>query len=135
MGVGLPLKVDPQTLNFDQAIYARNLVDVDCAGSLPKKLLVTVKCLEKKIDIDFFIMVSYEKVPKYCDFCSIIGHDNVTCRKHPTRNFTRRSRIVQEFNGTNSKQLETYKENRVIARQNKHGNEVITVREENPPAN
>lgn len=80
MGVGLLLKVDPQTLNLDQALYVRVLVNVDCARPLPKKTLVTMKNLEKKINIIFF-SIFYEKLPKYYQICNVIGHEQLDYRK------------------------------------------------------
>lgn len=77
MGVGLPLKVDTQTLYLDQALHARILVDVDCTKVLPDRLVVTVKNEAKRLVITFFVSVEYENAPKYCRFCCVMRSKTV----------------------------------------------------------
>lgn len=54
-GVGLPWKIDRQTLNLSQGIYARILVEVDLVNPLPERLLVTRRDKEGNVMEDFFL--------------------------------------------------------------------------------
>lgn len=65
------------TLNFNKAIYARIMVDVDCATTLPKKLLITIK----NININFFISVAYKSIQKFCNLCCVLVHDEKVYRR------------------------------------------------------
>lgn len=65
---GLPLKIDRQTLNLENCIFARLLVDVDLRNKLPEEVLV------KRQHSNFFVTLVYEKVPNFCEKCCNIGH-------------------------------------------------------------
>lgn len=86
---GIPLKIDTQTLKFENCIFARLLVDVDLRNELPEKVLV------KRKNSNFFVSIVYEKVPNFCPkYCSI-GHDIENCRRED------RERTQERKNGSN----------------------------------
>lgn len=66
----MPLKVDPLTLQRQTLLYSRVLLDVDCLVGLPSKLLVQ----RKSIGVKFYINITYENPPHFCEHCSTIRH-------------------------------------------------------------
>lgn len=48
-GIGMPLKIDRLTLDWYQGMFARVYVDVDLSKSLPERILVTLKNIEKSV--------------------------------------------------------------------------------------
>lgn len=50
----MPLKIDPLIFYWYQGMFARIYVNVDLSKPLPKKNLVALKNLEKRIDVKFF---------------------------------------------------------------------------------
>lgn len=78
-GAGMPLKVDPLTLQRRSGLYCRVLLDVDLLNALPDKILVQ----RKSAGVEFFTNVVYEKLPQYCSYCGTIGHNVAICRRKP----------------------------------------------------
>ncbi|KAK9931810.1 hypothetical protein M0R45_019073 [Rubus argutus] len=74
-GVGVPIKIDPNTLDRKYGLFARVLVDVDLSANLPPELVVKRKNGETVVQ-----GVDYEKLPDLCSHCSNIGHHVSTCK-------------------------------------------------------
>ncbi|XP_026459817.1 uncharacterized protein LOC113360529 [Papaver somniferum] len=66
--IGTPVKVDEVTLNYENGLYARVLVDIDLAQKIPNKLWIKNKYG------GFMQNVLLTKLPKFCPNCKIIGH-------------------------------------------------------------
>lgn len=73
-GTGLPLKIDEKTSAIEHGLFARVLVEIDLAGSLPERILV------KRRRLNFFVNITYEKLPYFCTYCSSIGHSIEACK-------------------------------------------------------
>lgn len=54
----MPLKIDPLTLDWYQGMFVRVYADVDLGEPLQKRILVTLKNVEQKIDVNFFCFSS-----------------------------------------------------------------------------
>lgn len=76
-GAVTTLRIDPKTIHKQTGLYSRVLVDVDYSWELPEQTLVQ----RKAVGYDFFINVSYEKVPQSCHVCGNSGHSVANCRK------------------------------------------------------
>lgn len=79
-GIGLPLKIDPLSLNLYCGMYARVLVDVDLTQPLPERILVKMIDIENRLDISFFVPVFYELLPKFCINCVAFTHSTDDCK-------------------------------------------------------
>lgn len=75
-GVGVPVKIDHNTLDCKVGLFARILVDVDLSSDLPQELVV-----KRKNGETFIQSVNYEKLPDLCSHCGNVGH-RVTACKH-----------------------------------------------------
>lgn len=75
-GVGIPLQIDRKTITKEFGLYARILVDVDLARELTEQILVTRR------NFEFFVSIEYEKCPRYCHGCGVIGHGMEDCKKN-----------------------------------------------------
>ena len=77
--VGTPICVDSVTskpaLERTFGHFARVLVDLDLSKELKYEVLV-----ERK-GFAFFVELEYEKLPEFCDYCKLVGHNSVVCRK------------------------------------------------------
>ena len=73
--IGHPLKIDNATLNGDYGHYARVLVDVD----LSKNLLESV--MMERDGFCFFVSITYENLPDFCNNCSAVGHSIGNCKR------------------------------------------------------
>lgn len=80
MGVGLPIKIDPLTLSLYHGLYARILVEVDLAKPITRRVLVTMKDASGDNEIEFFVEVVFENLPKFCEECKMVGHDVLGCK-------------------------------------------------------
>lgn len=74
-GIGLPIKIDPATLNRRVGLFARVLIDVDLSSNPPKQLLV-----ERANGESILLKLEFEKFPDLCASCGNIGHSIVACR-------------------------------------------------------
>lgn len=63
------------TLEKENCLFARVLVDVDFTNALPKRVLV------KRKQLNFFVDVSCEKLPHFCMNCNCIGHSMEVYRR------------------------------------------------------
>lgn len=68
--MGYPLKIAPLTINLYYRIYARVLVEIDLARPVPERIFVTKKEL-----FEFFVDIEFRTLPKFYNFCRIIGHE------------------------------------------------------------
>ena len=77
--VGTPICVDSVTskpaLERTFGHFVRVLVDIDLTKELKYEVLV-----ERK-GYAFFVEFEYENLPKFCDFCNMIGHNIQVCIK------------------------------------------------------
>lgn len=85
-GIGLPIKIDPHTISLYQGIYARILIEVDMARPLPDRILITKRNQNSQNDFEFFVNLTYESLPKFCQQCGSIGHDLNACRRREEAN-------------------------------------------------
>ncbi|XP_058726093.1 uncharacterized protein LOC131597408 [Vicia villosa] len=77
--IGSPICMDETTTKsmFDRSFghFARIMVDLDLIGNLRNNILI-----ERK-NFAFFVDVTYENIPDFCDHCKIIGHNLANYRK------------------------------------------------------
>ncbi|KAK2661721.1 hypothetical protein Ddye_000295 [Dipteronia dyeriana] len=67
--IGIPLKIDKNTLDGQLNHYARVLIDIDHATPLEDTLMVELG------DTYVFISLMYEKQSEFCASCSSVGHN------------------------------------------------------------
>lgn len=79
-GMGFPLRIYKNTLNHDFGIYARLLVEVDCSSTLPEKIMVE----RKKDNYNFFMHITYEKVPNFYYNYQQLGYSSTYYRRRGT---------------------------------------------------
>ncbi|XP_026398985.1 uncharacterized protein LOC113294824 [Papaver somniferum] len=72
--LGDPVKVDEATLNFENGMFARVLINIDLAKKIPHKLWIKTKFG------GFMQDVVLTKLPKFCQNCKIVGHLLSECR-------------------------------------------------------
>ncbi|XP_026383601.1 uncharacterized protein LOC113279106 [Papaver somniferum] len=84
-----PVKVDEATLNFENGLYARVLVNIDLAKKVPHKLWIKTKFG------GFMQDVMLTKLPKFCQNCKIVGHLLSECR---VKKVSQESSILQNNN-------------------------------------
>ncbi|XP_026459854.1 uncharacterized protein LOC113360570 [Papaver somniferum] len=72
--LGTPVKVDEVTLNYENGLYARVLVQIDLAKKIPSKIWIKTKYG------GFMQNVLLTKLPKFCPNCKIVGHTQPECR-------------------------------------------------------
>lgn len=73
-GVEVPLKFDITTINRDFRHYARILVDVNLASSLPEFVLLDMEGMEFEVEI------FYENLHLFCTAYKNIGHALSSCK-------------------------------------------------------
>ena len=76
-GVGIPLKIDQNTLEGKFGHYARILVDIDLSKELTDSLMI------ERLGHKFFISVEFENIPAFCRNCSMVGHSLANCKRNP----------------------------------------------------
>ncbi|XP_026383741.1 uncharacterized protein LOC113279254 [Papaver somniferum] len=72
--IGVPIKVDAATLQYQSGYYAKVLIEIDLAKTIPKKLWIITKFGA------FSQGVTLTKLPKFCIKCKILGHLTTECR-------------------------------------------------------
>ncbi|KAK3205056.1 hypothetical protein Dsin_019102 [Dipteronia sinensis] len=92
-GIGVPLRLDKATSDWDFVHYARVLVDVDVSSVLPTSVLLVRDEFHSS-----FIAIEYENLPTFCPTCYSIGHFPSSYRwnksfKVPLTNF---AKLTQE---------------------------------------
>ncbi|GER34212.1 zinc ion binding [Striga asiatica] len=76
---GTLLKVDDATLNKTRLQYARFCVALNLESPHPTS--IAISCGNKRVELT----IEFERLPKYCFYCSHVGHDDSTCYiKNPT---------------------------------------------------
>lgn len=74
-GIGVPVKIDHNTLERKFGLFARVLVDIDLSYDPPRELAVRRKNGETVI-----MEVEYERLPYLCSHCGNVGHMVTTCK-------------------------------------------------------
>ncbi|XP_061999475.1 uncharacterized protein LOC133716837 [Rosa rugosa] len=74
-GIGVPVKIDENTLHQRFGHYARVLVDIDLSSDPPSELVIKRACGEA-----YVISVEYERLPDICSHCGNVGHRVTACR-------------------------------------------------------
>ena len=73
---GKPIQCDQPTSNLSRMSYARVLVEIDLLEALRHSVEISLSegpTLHQK--------VVYENLPKYCNFCHVLGHSRLLCPK------------------------------------------------------
>lgn len=83
MGVSLSIKIDPLMISLSHGMYARVLVEVDLVRPLQERILVAKEDSNNGNEIEFFVVIEVEKLPKFCDLCIMIGYDYMIYRRTP----------------------------------------------------
>nr|TKS15655.1 hypothetical protein D5086_0000031150 [Populus alba] len=74
--IGKPIQCDQLTSNLSRMSYARVLVEIDLLEELCHSVEISLPdglTLHQK--------VVYETLPKYCNFCHVLGHSRLLCSK------------------------------------------------------
>ncbi|KAJ6925329.1 hypothetical protein NC651_009867 [Populus alba x Populus x berolinensis] len=74
--IGKPIQCDQFTSNLVRMSYARVLVEIDLLEELRHNVKISLpegSTLQQKI--------VYETLPKYCNFCHVLGHTRLLCSK------------------------------------------------------
>jgi len=74
--IGRPIQCDQLTSNLSRMSYARVLVEIDLLEELRHSVEITL--LE---GLTLHQKVVYETLPKYCNFCHVLGHTRLLCSK------------------------------------------------------
>lgn len=74
-GIGVPVKIDPNTLDRKYGLFARVLVDVDLSDNLPLEIVI-----KRKNGETFVQGVDYERLPDLCSHCGNVGHQVSNCK-------------------------------------------------------
>ncbi|XP_026416838.1 uncharacterized protein LOC113312291 [Papaver somniferum] len=74
IAIGTPIKVDAATLQYQSGYYAKVLIEIDLAKTIPNKLWIITKYEA------FSQGVTLTKLPKFCTKCKIVGHLTTECR-------------------------------------------------------
>ncbi|KAL0359941.1 UNVERIFIED_CONTAM: hypothetical protein Sradi_3678600 [Sesamum radiatum] len=71
--IGTPLQIDDATLNQSKLSKARVGIEIDLTAPIVEDfdLQINGRTIQQK--------VVYEQVPKYCNLCKHVGHDNLEC--------------------------------------------------------
>ncbi|XP_026383795.1 uncharacterized protein LOC113279313 [Papaver somniferum] len=91
--IGTPVKVDEVTLNYENGLYARVLVEIDFATKIPHKLWI------KNRYGGFMQSVLLTNLPKFCPHYKIIGHTRPECRAN--KNLNQEAEESQKVGRTN----------------------------------
>nr|TKS17480.1 hypothetical protein D5086_0000013040 [Populus alba] len=74
--IGKPIQCDQLTSNLSRMSYARVLIEIDLLEELRHSVEISLPdglALHQK--------VVYESLPKYCNFCHVLGHSRLLCPK------------------------------------------------------
>lgn len=74
-GVGMPVKLDPRTVDRSLGLYARILVEVD----LSRPLLHQLRVFRAEGD-SVFVRVKFESTLDVCSSCGLVGHLVTACK-------------------------------------------------------
>ncbi|KAL6182027.1 hypothetical protein ACLB2K_043450 [Fragaria x ananassa] len=74
-GIGVPVKIDQNTLERKFGLFARVLVDIDLSYDPPRELAVCRNNGEPVI-----VEVEYERLPDLCSHCGNVGHMVTACK-------------------------------------------------------
>ncbi|XP_051122115.1 uncharacterized protein LOC127245329 [Andrographis paniculata] len=74
LAIGTPLKVDTPTTNLGRVSNARVCIEIDISKPVKESILPKFK------GITISQKIVYENLPKYCNLCKHIGHEELTCR-------------------------------------------------------
>lgn len=80
-GVRVLLQIDSLTLSLYHGLYASVLVEIDFLQLRPERILAKLRDEKSKLDLSFFVPVSYEILPKFCMGCIAFTHDSTECKK------------------------------------------------------
>ncbi|XP_050212400.1 uncharacterized protein LOC126663639 [Mercurialis annua] len=75
-GIGVPLKIDHNTINGELGHFARVLVDMDLSKSIHHTLRV------ETADSKFWVDLVHENLFELCTTCLSIGHSSLNCRRN-----------------------------------------------------
>lgn len=87
----MAFRIDPHTISLYNGIYARILVEVDLSRPLPERILVMKKNQNSINDFEFIVDIEFENLPKFCEFCAMLGHVTTACRKKDFNDKNQRS--------------------------------------------
>ena len=76
-GIGIPLKIDQNTLDGKFGHFARILIDIDLSKDLTESLMI------ERQGHKFFISVGFENLPEFCRNCMAVGHSLGSCKRNP----------------------------------------------------
>ena len=74
--IGKPIQYDQLTSNLSRMSYARVLVEIDLLEELRHSVEISLPD-----GITLHQKVVYETLPKYCNFCHVLGHTRLLCSK------------------------------------------------------
>ncbi|XP_062022512.1 uncharacterized protein LOC133738833 [Rosa rugosa] len=74
-GIGVPVKIDQNTLERKFGLFARVLVDVDLTSSPPCELAIRRSNGEVAV-----VELEYERLPDFCTHCGNVGHRVTACK-------------------------------------------------------
>ncbi|KAK2653174.1 hypothetical protein Ddye_013030 [Dipteronia dyeriana] len=103
-GIGVPLKVDKTTLEWDLGYYAHVLIDVDVSTTLTETLMLERNggCL--------FISGFYENLPDFCNSCNSIGHHASRCHWNNQYKTDDKKRASSRQSSGRSKSRQVYRQ-------------------------
>ncbi|KAF9598806.1 hypothetical protein IFM89_031474 [Coptis chinensis] len=118
--IGKYLTIDQATLTMSTPLVARICVEIDLSKPLPSKLKIT-----DPIYMDFWQEVVYDKLPRYCTYCSLQGHNASDCRKLNPNGSATRGELVHDTAHINHVGPSTHarKQNRILDKQMKEQSE------------
>lgn len=88
--IGNPIKVDAATLQFQSGYYAKVLIEIDFAKTIPNKLWIMTKYGA------FSQGVILTNLPKFCTKCKIVGHLPTECRVKQSSNIESNAKQVEK---------------------------------------
>lgn len=74
--IGKPIAVDPRNLRHDYGYSSAKLVDIDFARPINYDIVIDAEDQPEGLYQSFEIL----NMPKFCDYCKFIGHDESECR-------------------------------------------------------
>jgi hypothetical protein len=74
--LGKPIQSDHMTSSLARLSYARVLVEIDLREALQHSVVVSLPD-----GSPLHQQVVYEALPKFCNFCNVLGHNRILCPK------------------------------------------------------
>ena len=100
--MGTPICTDTNTgksmLERTFGQFARVLVDIFLTCELKYKVLVERKGFAKFVNLD------YERIPEYCNTCSMIGHNDGNCRRNMKKGIDEPGKTLNAREGNKGKE-------------------------------